>query len=106
MHLPSTLSSSHEYQIIITTGVWRNSGTTAKVAIEIYGTEESTGIIQLNLDDPGVNNFLFTRGNTDVKLQTSSIEVRTKHCTSQTITKSSNPECENENNSTVNVNKL
>ena len=66
MHLPSTLSSSHEYQIIITTGIWRNSGTTAKVAMEIYGTEESTGIIQLNLDEPGVDNFLFTRGNTDV----------------------------------------
>ena len=66
MHLPSTASSSHVYRIIISTGVWRNSGTTAKVAIEIYGSEGSSGIVQLNLDEPGVDNFLFTRGNTDV----------------------------------------
>ena len=48
--------------------MWRNSGTTAKVAIDIYGTEESTGIIQLNLEEPGVNNVLFARGSTDVFL--------------------------------------
>ena len=34
--------------------------------MEIYGSEGSSGIVQLNLDEPGVNNFLFTRGNTDV----------------------------------------
>ena len=66
MHLPSTANSSHTYRIIISTGVWRNSGTTAKVAVEIYGSEGSSGIVQLNLDEPGVDNFLFTRGNTDV----------------------------------------
>ena len=66
MHLPSTASSSHVYRIIISTGVWRNSGTTAKVAMQIYGSEGSSGIVQLNLDEPGVDNFLFTRGNTDV----------------------------------------
>lgn len=31
-----------------------------------YGSEGSTGIVQLNLEEPGVDNFLFTRGNTDV----------------------------------------
>ena len=46
--------------------MWRNSGTTAKVAMELYGTEENTGIVQLNLDDLGVGDFLFNRGNTDV----------------------------------------
>ena len=66
VHLPSTASSSHVYRIIISTGVWRNSGTTAKVAMEIYGSEGSSGIVQLNLDEPGTDNFLFTRGNTDV----------------------------------------
>ena len=66
MRLPAPSKNSHEYEIIITTGVWRNSGTTAKVAMEMYGTEESTGIIQLNIDEPGVDNFLFKRGNTDV----------------------------------------
>ena len=34
--------------------------------MEIYGTEGSSGIVQLNIDEPGVDNFLFTRGNTDV----------------------------------------
>ena len=34
--------------------------------MEIYGSEGSSGIVRLNLDEPGVNNFLFTRGNTDV----------------------------------------
>ena len=66
VHLPSTVSSSHVYRITISTGVWRNSGTTAKVAMEIYGSEGSSGIVQLNLDEPGMDNFLFTRGNTDV----------------------------------------
>ena len=34
--------------------------------MEIYGSEGSSGIVQLNVDDPGVNDFLFARGNTDV----------------------------------------
>lgn len=34
--------------------------------MEIYGSEGSSGIVQLNLGEPGVDNFLFTRGNTDV----------------------------------------
>ena len=34
--------------------------------MEIHGSEGSSGIVQLNLDEPGVDNFLFTRGNTDV----------------------------------------
>ena len=34
--------------------------------MEIYGTDESTGIIQLNVEEPGVEKFLFSRGNTDV----------------------------------------
>ena len=34
--------------------------------MEIYGSEGSSGIVQLNLDEPSMDNFLFTRGNTDV----------------------------------------
>ena len=34
--------------------------------MEIYGSEGSSGIVQLNLDERGMDNFLFTRGNTDV----------------------------------------
>ena len=56
----------HQYEIIITTGVWRNSGTTANVAMEIYGAEESTGIIQLGRAEPEAEETLFSRGNTDV----------------------------------------
>ena len=56
----------HEYKIIITTGVWRNSGTTANVAMEIYGADESTGIIQLSRVEPGAEETLFSRGNTDI----------------------------------------
>ncbi|KAJ7354735.1 hypothetical protein OS493_030511, partial [Desmophyllum pertusum] len=66
VQLPATSSNSHEYQIVITTGVWRNSGTTAKVAMEIYGADHSTGILQLGLLEPGADNLLFSRGNTDV----------------------------------------
>ncbi|KAL9976396.1 hypothetical protein ACROYT_G013694 [Oculina patagonica] len=66
VQLTSTANSLHEYEIVITTGVWTNSGTTAKVAIEIYGAENSTGIIQLTSEEPGVDKFLFSRGNTDV----------------------------------------
>ena len=34
--------------------------------MEIYGSEGSSGIVQLNLDEPGVENVLFARANTDV----------------------------------------
>ena len=34
--------------------------------MEIYGTSERSGIIQLSLEEPGANKFLFSRGNTDV----------------------------------------
>ena len=34
--------------------------------MEIYGSEGSSGIVQLNLDEHGMDNFRFTRGNTDV----------------------------------------
>ncbi|XP_078376213.1 polycystin family receptor for egg jelly-like [Oculina patagonica] len=66
VRLPATSNNSHEYEITITTGVWRNSGTTAKVAMEIYGTDKSSGIIQLSSEESGVDKFLFSRGNTDV----------------------------------------
>ena len=56
----------HEYEITIITGVWRNSGTTAKVAIEIYGSEESTGKVLLNNMEDAPTGTLFSRGNRDV----------------------------------------
>ncbi|XP_068742451.1 polycystin-1-like protein 2 [Montipora capricornis] len=66
VELPSGSNNFHEYEIIITTGVWRGSGTTANVAMEIYGANESTGIIQLGGADPGTERPNFARGSTDI----------------------------------------
>ena len=64
--MPSASNNLQEFEITVSTGVWRNSGTTARVAIEIYGTTESTGILELSPEEPGAENLLFSRANTDV----------------------------------------
>ena len=51
---------------MITTGVWKNSGTTAHVALEIYGSDGKSGILQLSQEEPGAVNTLFSRGNSNV----------------------------------------
>ena len=51
---------------MITTGAWKNSGTTAHVALEIYGSDGKSGILQLSQEEPGAVNTLFSRGNSDV----------------------------------------
>ncbi|XP_022787369.1 polycystic kidney disease protein 1-like 2 [Stylophora pistillata] len=66
IQLPSASNNLQEFEIIISTGVWRNSGTTSRVAIEIYGTGENTGILELSPEEPGADNLLFSRANTDV----------------------------------------
>lgn len=55
---------SYQYKVSITTGTWRNSGTSANVSIMIHGTESSSGIIELscNYDE---STRPFGRGNTD-----------------------------------------
>ena len=58
-------SNTYEYEITITTGIWRNAGTTAKVAIEMHGDEGSTGIIQLS-NEAGLDDSLFYRGSSVV----------------------------------------
>ncbi|XP_022790315.1 polycystic kidney disease protein 1-like 2 [Stylophora pistillata] len=55
---------SHRYKLSITTGTWRNSGTSANVSIKIYGTESSSGIIKLSCKDEE-SRKPFERGNTD-----------------------------------------
>ena len=57
--------SAYEYEIAITTGVWKNAGTTANVAIEIYGAEDSTGILHLNNETTSRVGPLFNRGASD-----------------------------------------
>ena len=39
--LPHTSTSMYEYIITITTGIWKNAGTTASIAMQIYSSEES-----------------------------------------------------------------
>ena len=51
---------------MITTGAWKNSSTTAHVALEIYGCEGKSGILQLSQEEPGAVQTLFSRGNSDV----------------------------------------
>ncbi|XP_067023241.1 polycystin-1-like protein 2 [Acropora muricata] len=65
VELPSASNNLNEYEIFITTGVWGGSGTTANVAMEIYGADESTGIIQLGGVGQEPENTIFARGNTD-----------------------------------------
>ena len=51
---------------MITTRAWKNSSTTAHVALEIYGSEGKSGILQLSQEEPGAVHTLFSRGNSDV----------------------------------------
>ena len=62
--LPASSSNTYEYEITVTTGIWWNSGTTAKVAMEIYGAEGSTGIIRL-VTETGSADLLFHRGSSE-----------------------------------------
>ncbi|KAL9965160.1 hypothetical protein ACROYT_G028923 [Oculina patagonica] len=63
--LPTSSSNRYEYEITIKTGIWWNSGTTAKVAMEIYGAEDSTGVIQLN-NEADTDDSPFYRGSSEV----------------------------------------
>ncbi|PFX14626.1 Polycystic kidney disease protein 1-like 2 [Stylophora pistillata] len=66
IHLPSSPNSTYEYEVVITTGAWKNSGTTAHVALEIYGSDGKSGVLHLRQEEPGAVNMLFSRGNSDV----------------------------------------
>ena len=56
-------SSAYEYEITITTGIWINAGTTAKVALEVYGSEDNTGILYLNTKES--DETMFCRGSSE-----------------------------------------
>lgn len=64
MTLTSIEDAVHRYKATVTTGSWRNSGTSATVSMKLYGTENSSGVIKLatSYDD---NRKPFRRGNTD-----------------------------------------
>ena len=54
--------TGYHYEVMVHTGVWRNSGTTAHVTIVLYGSEENSQPIVLNPDHPL---HTFTRAGTD-----------------------------------------
>ena len=61
--------SAYEYEVTITTGIWIHAGTTARVAMEIYGSEDSTGILHLKNEEDS-DDSLFYRGTSEVFLIT------------------------------------
>ena len=65
VQLSAPSAHSYEYEIIINTGIWKHSGSTAKVAMEIYGSEGNSGVLQLGGKE-AENKSLFCRGNRDV----------------------------------------
>ena len=67
--LPHTSGSAYEYTITVTTGIWRDAGTTASIAMQIYGSEGSTGILYLSNNEDS-DTTLFCRGSSDVFLLT------------------------------------
>ena len=63
MPLASTENTACRYKASFTTGAWRNSGTSAKVFMKLYGTESNSEVIELTRNNDG--NKPFSRGNTD-----------------------------------------
>ena len=64
-------SGEYKYEVSITTGGWKNSGTTANVSVILHGSENTSSVIKLTCDQP-YDRKLFARGNTDnflVKLE-------------------------------------
>lgn len=62
--LPSSEDSVYQYKASISTGTWRNSGTSAKVCMILNGNETSSGVIELSCDHDE-SRTPFSRGNTD-----------------------------------------
>ena len=69
MSLPSSKDSVYQYKASISTGAWRNSGTSARVCMILYGTDASSGVIELSCTREE-SRKLFSRGNTDTFLFT------------------------------------
>ena len=64
MPLTSTENTACRHKASFTTGAWRNSGTSAKVFMKLYGTENSSEVIELTRNKDG-NSKPFSRANTD-----------------------------------------
>ncbi|XP_022798740.1 uncharacterized protein LOC111336840 isoform X1 [Stylophora pistillata] len=57
-------NGDYMYEVSITTGGWKNCGTTANVSMILYGTENTSDVVKLTCDIP-CNRKLFAEGNTD-----------------------------------------
>ena len=64
VHLTPTVSGTHTYHLTVTTGVWRNAGSTANVFIKIYGTEDILEAVDLTKSSPP-GRKMFGRGSVD-----------------------------------------
>ena len=69
---------SHQYELTISTGVWPDSGTTAKVTMVFYGSSGNSGPITVcrDLDPPRV---LLSRGSVDKYIMPLSTSLGTLH---------------------------
>ena len=64
MPLAKHQNGEYKYEVSITTGGWKNSGTTANVSMILHGSENTSSVIKLTCDQP-YDWKLFARGNTD-----------------------------------------
>lgn len=64
MPLESTGNNAHQYKATITTGAWRNSGTSAQVSMKLFGTDNSSDVIKFKTSE-NEHKEAFSRGNVD-----------------------------------------
>ena len=57
-------NGDYKYELSITTGGWKNCGTTANISMILHGTENTSDVIKLTCDIP-CERILFAEGNTD-----------------------------------------
>ena len=62
--LKCSVSSTHRYDLTVSTGVWRNAGSTASIFVKIYGTEGTLGAVNLTENSPP-GRKMFGRGSID-----------------------------------------
>lgn len=67
VEISTSSNASYQYEITIETGVWKNSGTTANIAMVIYGIDGESEVIPLG-KNLGSQRLLFARGNSDTFL--------------------------------------
>lgn len=58
------VTSLHQYEVAIETGLWRNSGTSATVAFKVQGSNAGTGKIVID-NTMAVDRLFFSRGSVD-----------------------------------------